>query len=325
MLTELLTSIDPKIIESINEMDLGIESENCNREVNQLLQKTVLVGGKRLRPMLTQLMGAFFGKNVDELKPFARAIELVHAASLAHDDVIDNATSRRGVPSINIAGSNKKAILAGDYLLADVIVSLTNTGHLRLVKEMSLVIQDLAEGEWIQSDACESREYTKETIQKIAKLKTASVMSWCCLAPACMSDLSDNIVEYARSFGSHLGLAFQMMDDTLDFSGQSKKDHLLDLKNGVVNSVVYEWFSMKEEVFTKFKDGEDILNLVGEENLENAVSVVQKQAFWHLEQAKNVLSIMKEELPLEVQNSEVHKNSIRPIELIIDYMGGRKF
>jgi len=325
MLTELLSSIDPRILESINEMDLGIESENCNQEVNQLLQKTVLVGGKRLRPMLTQLMGAFFGRSVDDVLPFARAIELVHAASLAHDDVIDNATERRGVPSINIAGSNKKAILAGDYLLADVIVSLTKTGHLELVKEMSLVIQDLAEGEWIQSDACESRNYTKEIIEKIADLKTASVMSWCCLAPAMLSTQSENLVEYARSFGSHLGLAFQMMDDTLDFSGQSKKDHLLDLKNGVVNSVVYEWFTMRPEIFDKFKKGEDILSLVGEENLDKAVEVVQKKAHWHLDQAKNVLQIMQTELSDEIKTSEVHKNSITPLNLIIDYMGGRKF
>lgn len=325
MLTELLSSIDPRILESINEMDLGIESENCNQEVNQLLQKTVLVGGKRLRPMLTQLMGAFFGRSVDEVLPFARAIELVHAASLAHDDVIDNATERRGVPSINIAGSNKKAILAGDYLLADVIVSLTKTGHLQLVKEMSLVIQDLAEGEWIQSDACESRIYTKEVIEKIADLKTASVMSWCCLAPAMLSTQSENLVEYARSFGSHLGLAFQMMDDTLDFSGQSKKDHLLDLKNGVVNSVVFEWFTMRPEIFDKFKKGEDILSLVGEENLDKAVEVVQKRAHWHLEQAKNVLQIMQTELADEIKTSDVHKNSITPLNLIIDYMGGRKF
>lgn len=325
MLTELLSSIDPNILESIHDMELGIESENCNREVNQLLQKTVLVGGKRLRPMLTQLMGAFFGQQVDQVLPFARAIELVHAASLAHDDVIDNATERRGVPSINIAGSNKKAILAGDYLLADVIVSLTKTGQLELVKEMSLVIQDLAEGEWIQSDACESRVYSKETIQKIADLKTASVMSWCCLAPARLSGQSDNLVEYARSFGSHLGLAFQMMDDTLDFSGQSKKDHLLDLKNGVVNSVVFEWFSMRPDVFDKFKKGEDILSLVGEENLDKAVEVVQKEAHWHLEQAKNVLGIMESELSSEIKSTEQHKKSIKPLHLIIDYMGGRKF
>ncbi|TNF28192.1 MAG: polyprenyl synthetase family protein [Deltaproteobacteria bacterium] len=325
MLTELLSSIDPHILESINEMELGIESENCNKEVNQLLQNTVLVGGKRLRPMLTQLMGAFFGRSVEEVVPFAKAIELVHAASLAHDDVIDNATERRGVPSINIAGSNKKAILAGDYLLADVIVTLTKTGHLELVKEMSFVIQDLAEGEWIQSDACESRHYTEEIIKKIAELKTASVMSWCCLAPAYLSGQSDNLVEYARSFGSHLGLAFQMMDDTLDFSGQSKKDQLLDLKNGVVNSVVYKWFTMRPDVFDKFKSGEDIMSLVGEENLDKAVEAIQKQAHWHLEQAKNVLGIMETELSNEIKNTSAHKNSIKPLNLIIDYMGGRKF
>lgn len=325
MLTELLSTIDPKILNSIHEMDLGIQSENCNKEVNQLLQNTVLVGGKRLRPLLTQLMGAFFGQNAEDVVPFARAIELVHAASLAHDDVIDNATSRRGAPSINIAGSNKKAILAGDYLLADVIVSLTATGSLPLVKEMSLVIKDLAEGEWVQSDACEARDYSEEIIARIAEMKTASVMSWCCLAPAHLADVSDNLVEYARNFGRHLGLAFQMMDDTLDFSGQSKKDHLLDLKNGIVNSVVYEWLSMRDDIHTKFKNGEDVLSLVGEENLDKAVEVVQKKAYWHLDQAKSIFKVMQEELPGHIRTGSLHKNSIKPIELIVEYMGGRKF
>src|SRR5690606_31879505 len=122
----------------------------------------VLLGGKRLRPLLTYLCGNFFGVKADALDVYAKAIEMVHAASLSHDDVVDGANTRRGKPSINAESSNKQAVLAGDYLLADVIVELTKQGDLTLVQEMSYVIQALAEGEWIQLDAAASRQYTRE-------------------------------------------------------------------------------------------------------------------------------------------------------------------
>ena len=113
----IMDSVPKEIIGQIKNIDLRITSENCNEEINKLLQKTVLFGGKRLRPLLTHLFGNLFGLPVLSVAPYAKAIEMVHAASLSHDDVIDNASQRRGVKSINIEGSNKMAILAGDYLV----------------------------------------------------------------------------------------------------------------------------------------------------------------------------------------------------------------
>jgi geranylgeranyl pyrophosphate synthase len=325
MLVELFETIPKDILESSQKLDLNIESKNCDDAVNSLLQRTVLLGGKRLRPLLTLLMGSFFGANTKSIIPFAKAIEMVHGASLAHDDVIDLATQRRGAPSINVDASNKKAVLAGDFLLADVIVSLSNTGQLELVKEMSFVIQDLALGEWIQSDAKESKHYTREIIENIAHKKTASVMSWCCFAGAIAEDMPQNIVQYARELGSHLGLAFQLMDDTLDFSGASQKDYQLDLKNGMLNSVVYEWLELNPEKMKSFKEGEDIYSLVGDHNLSDAVTIVQTTAHNHLEKCKEILSLLQNELSSDIKNSKNHQQSIVPITRIIDYMGGRKF
>lgn len=325
MLTDLFQSIPKDILETSQKLDLNIESKNCNEAVNSLLQRTVLLGGKRLRPLLTLLMGSFFGSDTEKMKPFAKAIEMVHGASLAHDDVIDLATTRRGVPSINVDASNKKAVLAGDFLLADVIVTLTKTGQLELVKEMSYVIQDLAMGEWIQSDAKDSREYTSEIIENIAHKKTASVMSWCCLAGAILENEPQNIVQYARELGVHLGLAFQLMDDTLDFSGQSQKDYQLDLKNGMINAVVYEWLVLNPDKMQAFKNGEDIYTLVGDHNLSEAVTLVQKKAEDHLNRSRELLQLLQTEISPEVKSTSLHQESIKPMELIIDYMGGRKF
>lgn len=318
----LFESIPKEIVLNVSSMDLSIQSRNCNEQIDELLKKSVLVGGKRLRPLLTHLMGNLFSLSISKVAPYARSVELVHAASLSHDDVIDNATTRRGIPSINIQGTNKKAVLAGDYLLADVIVELTKAGNIHLVQEMATVIQELAEGEWIQLDASEDRKYSRDVIEKIALKKTASVMSYCSLAPAILSDSSPIIVEYCRDFGKNLGLAFQYMDDTLDFSDRSKKDSLLDLENGLVNSVLFEWLKFNPDLMEKFKKGENLRNLFTSTNLDKAISVVRKRAFSHLEKSREILQIISKEIKGEPGHID---KAMEPLIQILDYLGKREF
>lgn len=250
-MTELLNRIPPEILERIGGIDLDIESTNCHKAIEELLARTVLDGGKRLRPMITYLMGRIVLEDLSSLDPFAKAIEMVHAASLAHDDVVDEASLRRGSPSINAVASNKRAVLAGDYLLADVIYNLSHQGDLKIVQKMSCVITDLAVGEWVQSDAIEKRAYTKEVIERIAFLKTASVMSWCTWVSCYKAGLSQEQCDCAYNVGKHIGIAFQMMDDVLDFSKDSQKDELLDVKNNIVNSVILEWLELNPTKFEK--------------------------------------------------------------------------
>ena len=164
-LVQFLANIPHDILKRLGDLSVDARSESCRREINDLLQQTVLIGGKRLRPLLTFLMGQFFGLDLDACELPARAIEQVHAASLSHDDVVDNASTRRGKPSINVVASNKKAVLAGDYLLANVIVDLATLNRPDVVSEMAQVIRDLAEGEWLQLDAAQNRAYTRESLR----------------------------------------------------------------------------------------------------------------------------------------------------------------
>lgn len=313
-----MDSVPSEIIGQIKNIDLQITSENCNEEINKLLQKTVLFGGKRLRPLLTHLMGNLFGLSVEKVAPYARAIEMVHAASLSHDDVIDNASQRRGIKSINVEGSNKMAILAGDYLLAQVIVDLSARNNLFLVQEMASVIKDLAEGEWIQDGVLKSRNYSRELIETIALKKTASVMTYCAVAPAVLANVAPEVISYCRDFGKNLGLAFQLMDDTLDLSDQSQKDVLLDLKNGVVNSVIYEWLLFNPSAYERYKNGDPLESLWNGSDLKEAINLVQERALGHLVEAKNSL----------VKISEIigaPNNALIPLEKIIFYLGRREF
>ncbi len=309
------------IINEIKNLDFSASDQSVNKEIEKLLSKTVLVGGKRLRPILTYLMGDLFGVSLKSMAPLARAIELVHAASLGHDDVVDNATTRRGTPSINVVSSNKRAVLAGDYLLADVIVSLSRENDINLIKEMAQVIQSLSDGEWLQLNASESRKYSREIIETIALKKTGSVISWCCVSPAYRKGLSLEVIEYCRELGNNIGLAFQMIDDTLDFSDNSQKDHLLDMENGIINSVIYEWLELNLEAKEAFKKGQKIVDLWTNNKLQESIDIVKERAFQKLTRANELLDIIVNQSGLNLTSSK----KLDPLKSMIKFIGARAF
>lgn len=321
MVNEFLDALPPSIVERTKNLDLTIRSVNAHQAIDHVLSKSVLSGGKRLRPLLTYLMADLFKIDLDAITPYARATELVHAASLCHDDVIDNATIRRGKPSINILSSNKKAVLAGDYLLSSVIVDLAQAGNLALLEKMSLVIKDLSEGEWLQYDLVSNRDYTKELIGDIAMKKTASVMSYCTESPAVFSNQSATVQEEAKQFGVNLGMAFQLVDDTLDYSESSLKDSALDLSNGILNSVVFELFSKHPYLMKRFKEGSDMSSLLEPTIMQGALNTIKLEAEKYLLQASQNLSNIEAELN---SNDPKTKQSIESLQLIVSYLAFRK-
>lgn len=323
MIVDFFNSIPTAVLSELGKMDLNLQVEGANPRINGLLNRTVLFGGKRLRPLLTFLMADLFGVDFARAELLARSVEQVHAASLSHDDVVDSASTRRGRPSINSEASNKFAVLAGDYLLADVIMALTKRGKPLLVSEMARVIMDLAEGEWLQIEASEKRNYSREIIWAIADKKTASVMSWCTQSPAIEGDFPSHIVAKANAFGRHLGLAFQLKDDVIDFSGESKKDHLIDLENGLVNSVLYEWLELNREARERYFRGEDLRNIWATTHLAEAISKVENEALRHLEEAKNILQSLGEELTI-LHGKKIEEKLV-PLKFVVDFIGNRRF
>jgi octaprenyl-diphosphate synthase len=307
-------------------LDLQVRSVAAHEAIDHVLAQTVLRGGKRLRPLLTYLGANLFNVDLKLMTPFARATELVHAASLSHDDVIDNATIRRGAPSINILASNKKAVLAGDYLLSSVIVDLCSTGNLELVREMSHVIKDLSEGEWLQLDLISTRAYTRELIREIALKKTSSVMSYCTLAPAVLAQCPPEVKEIARNFGKSLGLAFQLIDDTLDYSGESLKDQELDIQNGIVNSVVFELLEARADLKKRFVEGENLAGILASLDILPFVEIISAEAHNHLEDARQSLVSLESYLSktLYKDRSVELESALEHLHLIISYMALRK-
>lgn len=327
MIPTFLKHVPPHIIEQVQDVRLDAPSKQCNEAINELLLNTVLLGGKRLRPLLTFLMGDLYSSVPHDISICATSIEMVHAASLSHDDVIDEATMRRGEPAINQVSGNKKAVLAGDYLLAGVIARLAEMGNLRLVQEMSYVIQDLAQGEWLQLDLSQSRDYSRKAITQVAAFKTGSVMSWCCVAAAVTTSIvqvdKEKLIELSKSFGEHLGHAFQLWDDTLDFSELSEKDKNLDLDNDIVNAVVFEWLMLNTDRFDRFKKGESLNKLgmdSGDKTLEEALVKIKRESSHHLNQCRDILKSITTLLPSD--GGEIERKAI-PVYDILDYLEQR--
>jgi geranylgeranyl pyrophosphate synthase len=238
----LITEFLPEdISRSLKDLDLIVRSPTSIPEIPNVLNQTLLAGGKRLRPMLCFLMGKILGVSAEKMATFARSAEFTHSASLAHDDVVDSANIRRHNATLNATTSNARAVLAGDLLLARVMVELSQMGNVQIISDLALVVEDLVNGEWLQLEARGKVDVTFEHLLDVTRRKTASLMSWCCIVPARLSHPEDlKLLESCRRFGHNLGVAFQMVDDIIDYEKSGEKDYAKDVKEGLVNFVMAE-------------------------------------------------------------------------------------
>ncbi len=190
--------------------------------------------GKQLRPLLL-LMSAKMCHGVNEKTiDAAVAFELLHNASLIHDDVVDDSPLRRGIPAIQTRWTNKVAILTGDYLLAKVIALTAGLRNQKLFYILADVGQTLAQGELLQLHTDRSMWITEAEYMRIIEQKTAALFAACCQAGAVSSGASMKMETALKTFGNELGLVFQMKDDLLDYSDSEDlgKPTMNDVRDG---------------------------------------------------------------------------------------------
>ena len=173
--------------------------------------------GKMMRPMLTLLMAKLYGGIVDSTYYAAISLELLHTASLVHDDVVDESDKRRGQSSVNAIYDNKVSVLVGDYLLATSLMNAALTNEVRLVELVSRLGQQLSEGEIIQLSNTKASDFSESTYFDVIKKKTAALFAAASEAGARSVNASDEIVEKAYLFGEMIGIAFQIKDDIFDY------------------------------------------------------------------------------------------------------------
>lgn len=176
-------------------------------------------GGKLLRPALTLLAGRFGEYDLDLLVPLAASVELLHTASLVHDDVIDSADTRRGRPTASSAFHNSTTVMLGDYMFAHAADQVARTGNIRVIRLFSQTLMMMTKGEIGQDlTAYDSRQTVRDYLQRIGG-KTASLFATACQGGAVVAAEPEEWIEALRGYGYNLGMAFQIVDDILDFTG----------------------------------------------------------------------------------------------------------
>ncbi len=177
--------------------------------------------GKRVRPTLVFLAAGLCGSINDRSFVGAGMVELLHTATLVHDDVVDDAEERRGMASINAVWKNKIAVLVGDYLLSRGLLMAVNTDEFDFLRITSNAVRRMSEGELLQIQKRRQRHIDEETYFRIISDKTASLISTCCEVGAVSANASADWREALRAYGELVGLAFQVRDDILDYVGRS--------------------------------------------------------------------------------------------------------
>jgi octaprenyl-diphosphate synthase len=177
---------------------------------------------KKIRPLLVMLSSKVAGEVSERSYRGAVLVEILHTATLVHDDVVDNAEQRRGLPSINAVWKNKVAVLMGDYLLAKGLSISVQNKDFDFLEIITDTVRRMSEGELLQIKKTKKLNIDEETYFRIISDKTAALFSTCCEIGALSNDVSEEKRIALRDFGENLGIAFQIRDDILDYVGKSK-------------------------------------------------------------------------------------------------------
>ncbi|XP_042204143.1 all trans-polyprenyl-diphosphate synthase PDSS1-like [Homarus americanus] len=263
--------------------------------------------GKAVRPMITVLMSRAINShlhNEDRLfesqREVAKVAEMIHTASLVHDDVLDASDTRRGKPSVNSLYGQRKAVMAGDYILSVASTMLARIRNEEVIVVLSQVLADLVQGEFMQLGSKENENerfahYLKKTFKK-----TASLLAYSCKSVALLSGADENLQEVAFQYGRNVGIAFQLVDDMLDFVASSNmmgKPTAADLKLGLATAPVLfaceKFPELNPMIMRRFQEPGDVQKAFEFVHKSDGLEQTQFLARQHCETAIKVISSLK--------------------------------
>lgn len=278
--------------------------------------------GKMMRPILVLLIAKLYGKVSTQTLHAAVSLELLHTASLVHDDVVDESAERRGQLSVNAIFNNKVAVLTGDFLLATCLVQASKTKNHGIIDVVSKLGQDLAEGELLQLSNINNTEFSESVYFDVINKKTAALFASCTKAAALSAQVDNEKVELARLFGEYIGICFQIKDDIFDyfdnadigkptgndmFEGKLTLPVLFVLNNGAGEEIKRLAIKVKQRLASH----QEISDLVSFTKDNGGILYAQKEMTKYKQKALGLLSLMPD--------SEV-KESLR---LYLDYVVDR--
>ena len=272
--------------------------------------------GKQMRPMFIFLTAKMLGKINDKTYDAATLVELLHTATLVHDDVVDDANERRGFFSVNALWKNKIAVLVGDFMLSKVLILSIEKNNLRLLEIVARAVREMSEGELLQIEKARRMDITEEVYFEVIRQKTASLISACCEAGAISADRED-MAPTMQKFGELVGLAFQIKDDIFDYGtpGNIGKPTGLDIRERKMTlPLIYALNTATKEV-----KGE-LINIVKNHNedpkfVQKAINLVIAQG--GIEYAyKRMMELTNEALSLliSIPDSEAKRSIIAMVE-----------
>jgi len=219
------------------ELELADQNGSAIEPVAEISRYLLAGGGKRLRPALLLLSARYSGHTGDSAIRLGAVVELIHSATLIHDDVIDGADTRRGRPSANSRWGNHRSVLAGDWLYMQSFQMALTERNFKILDVLIELTQDMVEGELVQLSKLGQMDLTEEDALELAARKTACLFAGCARLGAVLGNLDDAGEQAMADYGHFAGLAFQLVDDVLDFTAspeQLGKPVLSDLKEGKV-------------------------------------------------------------------------------------------
>ena len=195
---------------------------HTDRMLSQALDHIRQRAGKRMRPMLILLMAKSVGRVSDVTLHAAVGLELLHTASLVHDDVVDESGERRGQQSVNQLYDNKVAVLVGDYILSTALLHISYTHNETIVRYLAELGRTLSNGEILQLSNIHARDISEESYYQVIRQKTAALFEACCAIGTLSGGAPEEEIENAKMFGRNLGMIFQIRDDIFDYYDQSR-------------------------------------------------------------------------------------------------------
>lgn len=220
----IIDEIKKPILVEIEEFEPRFRASMKSRVslLDKIMHYIIKRKGKQMRPMFVFLSAKVFGETTDSTYRAAAMIELLHTATLVHDDVVDDANKRRGFWSINAIWKNKIAVLVGDYLLSKGLILAVENEEFELLKIMSNSVREMSEGELLQIEKARKLDITEDIYYDIIRQKTATLIAACCAAGSSSTNDDKDVVEKMRQFGEYTGIAFQIKDDLFDYGSNGE-------------------------------------------------------------------------------------------------------
>ena len=293
--------------------------------IPQLASHIIAAGGKRLRPLLTLACADLCGYQGERHQSLAACVEFIHTATLLHDDVVDESHLRRGQESANAAFGNKPSVLVGDFLFSRAFQLMVQDGSLEVLRILSAASATIAEGEVLQLAASNDTNTGEDTYREVIKGKTAQLFAAACEVSAVITDQSLEKQKALATFGMELGIAFQIVDDILDYSAlqaELGKEIGDDFRDGKITLPVIHAFTAGDESEKKFwkrtLEDQDI----HPEDLDHALSLIHK--YNCLERSMNSARLSIETAKTALSCFGTHPMK-QHLEAIADFCISRKF